>query len=81
MYLATFALLKESTADEPGYWQACVREGAALAFATLSKQKVPANAEASPVSNKGNTAGCPKALVMNAAVAAAAAAAAAEAEI
>ena len=80
MYLATFALLKESTADEPGYWQACVREGAGLAFATLSKQEVPANAEASPVSNEGNTAGCLKAPVMNAAVAAAAAAAE-EAEI
>ena len=55
MYLATFALLKESTADEPGHWHACVREGAALAFDTLSKQEVPAVAEVSPVSNEGTS--------------------------
>ncbi len=76
MYLATFALLKESTADEPGYWHACVREGAALAFATLSKQEVPAVAQVSPVSDTGKSAGCLNAPVMNAAAAAAAAAAA-----
>lgn len=75
MYLATFALLEESTADEPGYWHACVRKGAALTFATLSKQEVPAVAEVRPVSNEGKTAGCLNAPVMNAAVAAAAEAA------
>jgi len=72
MYLATFALLKESTADEAGYWHACVREGTALAFATLSKQEVPAVAEVSPVSDTDKSAGCFKALVTNAAAAAAA---------
>ncbi len=70
MHLATFALLKESTADERGYWHACVREGAALAFATLSKQEIPAVAEVSPVSNEGKTAGCLDAPVTNAAAAA-----------